>query len=347
MVYRMTFALSLLLVAANILFSLACGGSVAAVDLASTGVATSAEPPLAPDANATAEAMDVFISDAKSAKAPDLANGQWINSDPVTLDSLKGKVVLVEFWTFGCSNCLNTLPAIKSLNARYKDKGLTVVGIETPELDNEKSFANLQNAVKQAGIEYPILTDYDNANWNAYGVNAWPTIFILDQQGRIRYKHVGEGAYDTQEKVVAALLANAGGNDDEFDGKQITKTDAEWKKELGPKAYKVLRQADTEYPYTGEYWDNHEAGTYYCRACHLKVFTSDTKFESGTGWPSFYQVANKKNVIEKEDRSLGDVRTEVLCARCKSHLGHVFDDGPKPTGLRYCMNSLALKFEKK
>ena len=128
----------------------------------------------------------------------------------------------MEFWTFGCSNCLNTLPAIKSLNARYKDKGLTVVGIETPELDNEKSFANLQNAVKQAGIEYPILTDYDNANWNAYGVNAWPTVFILDQQGRIRYKHVGEGAYDTQEKVVAALLANAGGSDDEFDGKEIT-----------------------------------------------------------------------------------------------------------------------------
>jgi peptide-methionine (R)-S-oxide reductase len=148
-------------------------------------------------------------------------------------------------------------------------------------------------------------------------------------------------------EVAPTPSANAApSNDEEFDGKEIKKSDAEWKKQLGAKAYAVLREADTEAPYTGEYADNHEHGTYYCRACHLKLFTSDTKFESGTGWPSFYQVANKKNVFEKTDNTLGMVRTEVLCARCKSHLGHVFDDGPKPTGLRYCMNSLALKFEK-
>lgn len=155
----------------------------------------------------------------------------------------------------------------------------------------------------------------------------------------------------TAESVVAEVAPTpssnvAPSNDEEFDGNEIKKTNAQWKKELGAKAYAVLREADTEPAFSGEYADNHEHGTYYCRACHLKLFTSDTKFESGTGWPSFYQVANKKNVIEKEDTTFGMVRTEVLCARCKSHLGHVFDDGPKPTGLRYCMNSLALKFEK-
>ncbi|MFL6375369.1 MAG: peptide-methionine (R)-S-oxide reductase MsrB, partial [Pyrinomonadaceae bacterium] len=137
----------------------------------------------------------------------------------------------------------------------------------------------------------------------------------------------------------AAAPANnsVASNDEIFDGHVITKTEAEWRAQLTDAEYKVLRQADTDPPYHSEYYDNHEAGTYYCKACHLKIFTSDTKFESGTGWPSFYKVFNKKNVIEVQDRSLpGEVRTEVICARCKSHLGHVFDDGPKPTGLRYC-----------
>jgi peptide-methionine (R)-S-oxide reductase len=128
---------------------------------------------------------------------------------------------------------------------------------------------------------------------------------------------------------------------------KIVKTEEEWKKELTPEQYRILREKGTERAFTGKYWNNFEFGTYVCAACGTELFESDTKFESSCGWPSYFEAIDSSRIIYKEDRSFGMTRTEVMCAKCGGHLGHIFDDGPPPTGKRYCINSGAMKFIKK
>lgn len=129
------------------------------------------------------------------------------------------------------------------------------------------------------------------------------------------------------------------------DMKDTPKTEAEWRDKLTPEQYQVLRKSGTERAFTGEYWDSKTAGTYRCAGCGEELFSSDTKYESQSGWPSFYAPLNPEIIDEESDRAFGMVRTEVKCANCGGHLGHLFDDGPNPTGLRYCINSAALDLE--
>lgn len=143
----------------------------------------------------------------------------------------------------------------------------------------------------------------------------------------------------TPKKATTATKA------ERFDGVKLVRPNEEWKKLLSPEQFYILREKATEQPYTGKYEKNKRPGTYHCAACDLALFHSSAKFESGTGWPSFYKPIYNENIREEEDRSIDEVRTEVICARCGGHLGHVFDDGPEPTGLRYCINSAALKFK--
>ncbi|MFM9985151.1 MAG: peptide-methionine (R)-S-oxide reductase MsrB [Flavobacteriales bacterium] len=182
--------------------------------------------------------------------------------------------------------------------------------------------------------------------------NNAPTASMPDSQGQPSGNAVTQApSLDTTDASMAnqpkSEIKTEPKKEENMSEEKISMSNEEWKNKLSSEEYRVLREHGTERAFTGEFYDHHEHGVYLCAACKSPLFTSETKFESGTGWPSYYAPLNEKCVEETKDASLGMVRNEVHCAKCGGHLGHVFDDGPNPTGLRYCINSISLDFEKK
>jgi peptide-methionine (R)-S-oxide reductase len=284
-------------------------------------------------------------------RAPVLTGTNWLNSQPITLSSRQGKVTLVGFSAFPSPQSQTNLPLYRKLAHDYRSKGVEIIGVYKPssELNNRQKSARL---VKERNINFPVLIDENNTNSERWQTKVLPTTYLIDRKGFIRYQWENEIKNDTAAEVVRRIdaLLNEDGKINLVPptGKitKITKTDAQWRAQLSKEAYDVLRHEGTERSYTSPLNKIKETGVFVCAGCNLPLFASKTKFESGTGWPSFYQPLSKNVVVEKTDTSYGMSRTEVECARCAGHLGHVFDDGPEPTGLRYCMNGVALKFIK-
>lgn len=150
---------------------------------------------------------DVLIAANRAPVAPALAEGTWINSQPLDSENLRGRVVVVDFWTYNCYNCRNTLPFLKRMDARYRDQGLTIIGVHSPEGNSAKNLDRVRKQVRELGLRYPVVTDNNYDSWRAFQIQAWPTIMILDKKGRVRFTHIGEGMYAEEEAAIKQLLS--------------------------------------------------------------------------------------------------------------------------------------------